>query len=337
MNKQKKILIWEVNWLGDVIFSTPFISVMRRNYPDAYIACAVVPRCKDILETNPNIDEILLYDEKGISRSFMAKILFTLKLKKRGFDTVFLLKDSLSRTIITWLAGIKIRVGHDSKKNHFLTHPTKTHIADQHRVEDSLALERKMGIDTENQGLEFYYTEKDASVIDDFFALNKITKNDKVIAINPGGNWPNKRWIPEKWAELADILMEKYNAKIIFSGSSNDVDLYLMIQDMMKNNAYSVCGKTTIRQAGALFNRCDMVISADSGPVHIACALQKKIIALFGPTDPKITGLYKHKENIIIQKDVKCNIPCYKDNCDNFRCMKAISAEDVIAEVDKLL
>jgi len=337
MKKQKKILIWEVNWLGDVIFSTPFISVMRRNYPDAYIACAVVPRCRGILEANPNIDEVNSYDEKGISKGFFAKLFFILKLKKRGFDTVFLLKDSLSRTIIAWLAGIKTRVGHDSKRNHFLTHPTKTHISNQHRVEDSLALERKMGIDTANKGLEFYYTEKDSAVIDDFFVINKITNNDKVIAINPGGNWTNKRWDPANWAKLCDMLIEKYGVKIIFSGAPKDVDLYLIIQDMMKNNAYSFCGKTTIRQVGALFNRCDLIISADSGPLHIACALQKKIIALFGPTDPKITGLYDHRENIVIQKDVKCNIPCYKNNCINFRCMKAISAEDVMAEVNKLL
>ena len=115
-----------------------------------------------------------------------------------------------------------------------------------------------------------------------------------------------------------------------FTGFPNFVTIYLTIQDMMHEKAVSFCGKTTLRQVGALMDRAELVITADTGPLHIALALKKKTIALFGPTSPAITGPYGDGDYVVIQKDVDCDIPCYKKSCGSYKCMENITVRDVL-------
>ena len=112
----KRILIWEQNWLGDVLFSTPFIKAVRKKFKNAYIAVIVNPSCKEILEGNPRINEIILYDEKHKDRGPAGMLKLIIRLRKKRFDAVFLLHRSLSRAIISSLGGIKKRVGYCYKK-----------------------------------------------------------------------------------------------------------------------------------------------------------------------------------------------------------------------------
>jgi len=118
--KNKRVLIFNVNWLGDVLFSTAVIRNIRRNYPDSYIACVIPGRCGLILEGNPNLDEVILFDEKGKDKGVFAQLRFIRLLAAKKFDTVFLLHRSASRAFICYLAGIPERVGHYTKKRGFL-------------------------------------------------------------------------------------------------------------------------------------------------------------------------------------------------------------------------
>jgi len=334
----KRILVWEVNWIGDVIFSSAFLRAIRKRFPDAYIACITVQSCKEVLEVNPNINEVIIYDEKLVHKGLLKKLKIIIDLRRKRFDAVFLLHRSLTRTLICLMGGIRKRIGYAYKKrNVFLTHKLKTTDKAHHRIEYFLGLARKMGADTEYQGIEFYVTDEDEAQAGQILNSNLVNDSDRLIAVNPGGNWAPKRWPARKYAELCDRLIQELKVKVIITGAEKDVDLYLNIQEQMHEKAISVCGRTTLRQLGCVFKRSELLISADSGPLHIALAMKRKVIALFGPTSPEITGPYAGADCVVLQKDIGCVIPCYEVDCVTNRCMDAISVDEVFDQAKKML
>jgi ADP-heptose:LPS heptosyltransferase len=148
--------------------------------------------------------------------------------------------------------------------------------------------------------------------------------------MHPAGNWLPKRWPKENFARLADELIERFNTKIIFSGSQNDSNIISDILSLMENKAVDLAGRITLKQLGAVFMRANLVVSADSGPLHISIALNRPTIALFGPTSVDITGPLTKENIIVLQKYVGCVIPCYKQDCLDNRCMKQISVQEVL-------
>jgi lipopolysaccharide heptosyltransferase II len=334
--KAKRILIFNVNWLGDVLFSSATIRNIRRNYPDSYIACAIPSRCYPVLKDNPHLDEVLIFDEQDRHKGMLAKLNFVNLLKKKKFDTVFLLHRSFSRTLICRLAGIKERIGHYTKKRAFLLTkkimpPPKDSL---HRIDYYLDVIEKSGLRVEDRYLDFYVSPQDEAQVDNFFKKHSIKPGDFVVALNPGGNWMPKRWPPDYWAVLADKLIGQYKAKVIITGSIADLLLAGQIKDAMRQAPLVACGVFNLKQLGALARRVDLFITADTGPLHIANAVgAKKIIAIFGPTAKSITGPYPATNVMVIQKDVGCCIPCYKVKCSDNRCMRAVTPEDVLAKV----
>jgi len=334
----RKILVWEVNWIGDVLFTTPFLRALRNRFPESYIACIAAPRCQGILEANPNINEVIVYDEKNLNKAFTDKISLIIKLRKEKFDVVFLLHRSLTKAIICFFAGIRQRIGYSYKKRNFLlTQKARNYSIDVHKIDYFLGLAKKIGADVKNTALEFYTKPEDEHYIDQFLLNNKILPSDKIVILNPGGNWDPKRWPAENYAKLTEELIKKMGVKIIVTGAEKDLDLYLKIQENIKEPIISVTGRTTIRQLGALFKRAALVISGDSGPMHVALAVRAKVIAIFGPTSPALTGPYGPGRYKILQKDVGCIVPCYNQECKSLRCMKAVEVEDVLREAILML
>ncbi|HNW39033.1 MAG TPA: lipopolysaccharide heptosyltransferase II [Candidatus Omnitrophota bacterium] len=338
--KAKRILVFNVNWLGDVLFSTATIRNIRRNYPDSFLACVIPSRCYPILKGNPYLDEVIIFDEKDRHRGMLEKLHFVSLLKKRKFDTVFLLHRSFSRALICRLAGIKQRIGHYTRKRGFLL--TKKIIPPArdslHRIDYYLDVIEKSGLRVEDRYLDFYFTPADQEEVDNFFKKNLILPQDFVVAINPGGNWMPKRWPPDYWARLADKLISLTGVKVIITGSISDLLLAGKIKEAMRQVPLIACGVFNIKQLGALSKKVDLFITADTGPLHIANAVgAKKIIALFGPTAQNVTGPYPPVNVVVLQKSAGCRIPCYKVQCPDNRCMQAITPDDVLAQVKEIL
>jgi lipopolysaccharide heptosyltransferase II len=329
--KAKRILIFNVNWLGDVLFSTATIRNIRRNFLDSFIVSIIPSRCYPILKDNSHLDEVIIFDEKDRHRSFLAKLSFTQFLKRRKLDPVFLLHRSFTRALICRFADISQIIGYHTKKRSFLL--TKNIITSPkdtvHRIDYYLNIIEKAGLKAEDRHPEFFITEEDLKFVDGFLNKKSITKDDFLIGINPGGNWSPKRWPKEYWAVLSDRLIKEFGAKIIITGSPQDITLAKDIRDLMSERPIIACDVLNLKQFGALCKRLDLFITADTGPLHIANAVNtKKIIAFFGPTSPNVTGPYPTRNIIILSKDVGCKIPCYVVNCKDNRCMKAITVED---------
>lgn len=333
LNSNKRILIFNVNWLGDVLFSTAAIRNIRANFTDSFIACVVPSRCYQILKDNPHLDEIIIFDDKDRHKGILAKLDFVTLLKSKEFDTVFLLHRSFTRALICRLAGIPKRIGYYTKKRGFLlTESIRPPAKDTlHRIDYYLNIIEKAGLRVEDRFLDFSVGEKDEEFVRDFLSKQKISKGDFLVAINPGGNWLPKRWPKEHWSKLSDKLIGELGAKVIITGSVSDVSLGREIRDAMKKKPILACGILNLKQLGALCKRVNVFITADTGPLHIATAVgAKKVIALFGPTLPEITGPYPVKNATIFRREISCKLPCYKVHCQDNRCMKAITPEEVL-------
>ncbi|MBL7157120.1 MAG: lipopolysaccharide heptosyltransferase II [Candidatus Omnitrophica bacterium] len=337
IKEYKRILIVEVNWLGDVLFSTPFIRAVREKFKNAHITCMIAPRTKEILEHNPRIDELIIYDEKGTHKSLLGKWRLVSQLRKKEFDLAVLLHRSFTRAFMTYLAGIKERAGYRTKKRgSLLTHPVEAPWEPLHKVEYFLKIAKSLGCNISNKDYEFFITGNEREYIEKELSKTAVEKEDFLVVINPGGNWAPKRWDEENFASISDILISKYKVKVVASGAEKDIERTTRIKKRMKENLITFAGKTNLKQLGALLERANVVISSDSGPMHIAVTMKSNVIALFGPTSPRLTGPYGNGSYRVIQKNVECEIPCYDLACDNYRCMKAITVDDVLEVFDHL-
>ena len=348
-------MIFNVNWLGDVLFSAATIRNIRRNFPESFIACIIPSRCYPVLKGNPYLDEIIIFDEEDRHKGIREKLKFAQLLKHKRFDVVFLLHRSFSRALISRLAGIPERIGYHTRKRAFLltkkiSPPAKDTL---HRIDYYLNIIEKAGLKVEDRYTEFFIGDEDINFVDTFLSKQNIGKvvllrqgfeglspealakgDDFLVAINPGGNWLPKRWPKEYWARLSDRLINEFGARVIITGSASDLPEAAEIQHLMVGKAILTCGVFNLKQLAALCKKLNLFITADTGPLHIANAVgTKRIIALFGPTSPKITGPYPDKNVIILSKDLGCKIPCYVVDCKDNRCMKAITVDDVIKQI----
>ena len=325
----KRILIVEVNWLGDVLFSTAAIRAVRKNFPDSFIACMVVPRAREILEGNPNVDKLILFNDKNL----FSKLLLIFRLRTQNFDTVFLFHRSFTRLLLCFLAGIKTRIGYYTRKRGWLlTHKiVPADITSMHRGLYYLELLKRAGLVIEpSPKTEFFIPQDARDYIGQTLKDCGIKEGEKFIVLNPGANWLPKRWPAEYFAKLAEHLITELNVAVVFSGAAKDSRLITEIVNKMDSEPVQLCGKTNLKQLAALFEKAAVVVSADSGPMHIANSVGARLIAIFGPTSVRITGPFGSGYYNTLHKDVGCVVPCYAKNCQDNICMSKIIVDDVI-------
>jgi lipopolysaccharide heptosyltransferase II len=334
----KRILVVNVNWIGDVIFSTPFIKAVRDAYPDSHIACLLHPRCVEILKGSPRIDEIIIYDEEGKHKSVFGKLKLVFYLRKMKFDIAFMLHRSFTKAFLAFLAGVKERIGYPTKnRGVLLTRVIDLPDEEIHKVEYFLNIARGSGIEVREISYEFFIQDSDRQNINSFLKRHGIVDKDRLVVLCPGGNWDPKRWPKKNFALLADMLAEKLGVKIVLSGAKKDAGLVEEIRSMTKCAPVISCGQTTLKDLGALLERASLVIANDSGPMHLAVAMKSNVIALFGPTSPKLTGPYGKGKYKVIWKTEGCEVPCYDVTCTDNRCMSLITVEDVFEEAERSL
>lgn len=335
---EKRILVINVNWIGDVLFSTPFIRAVREAYPEGYIACLLHPRCKEMLESNPRLNEIIIYDEEGVHKRLLGKLKLINILRKKRFDVAFILHRSFTKALMATLAGVKERIGYPAKRRAMLlTGQVEEPGEEIHKVEYFLKIAKAYGITAKSRSYEFFINETDRNFIKDFLRTSGVSEKDILVVLCPGGNWDPKRWPKENFARIGDALAERFGAKIVISGAKKDVSLAREIEGMMTAKPIISCGKTSLKELGALLERANLVIANDTGPMHIAVSQKTKTIALFGPTSPKITGPYGDGDYRVISKYEECEIPCYDFTCTDNKCMGAIKVDDVLKESTDLL
>ena len=255
----KNILLMNVNWLGDVLFSTPAIKALKRESEGGRIYVLIHPRCLQMLENNPNIDELIIYDEDGIHKGIFGKLKLIRELKRKNIEVAYLLHRSFTRALIAYLSGIPKRVGYFYKKRSiFLTDNIKLKdVRKVHRADFYLGVLEGSGIKVTEQDkkIEFYINDEDRLAVAGILKKEGIGDTEDIIVLNPGANWLPKRWSAENFASLADNLIEQYSKRLIISGSKNDQGLVDEIASLMKNTSINLSGKTNLKQLAALFEK----------------------------------------------------------------------------------
>ena len=335
----KRVLVVNVNWMGDVIFSSPIFTALKTAYPQVKISCLAVPRVKAVLESIPGIDEIIVYDEHGAHRNPFAKLRLIHELSQKHFDTAFLLHRSLTRALFVFLAGIPQRVGYDAKgRGAFLTRKVKT--VDEptiHRADYYLNVLESFGVVVPSRTSFLTVSSDSEREIRDTLKEHEVAESDFLIVVHPAGNWDLKRWPAQYFFLLIEELLKDGKTKVVISGSRDDVALAAEIAAGSHGKPVILVGKLDLKQLMALMKRADCVVSADSGPLHIASSVGTDVIGIFGPTRPEITGPRGSGRSVILQRDVGCNRrPCYNLGCPDNTCMQAVSVKEVLDAIRQI-
>jgi lipopolysaccharide heptosyltransferase II len=334
----ERILVFTTKGLGDALFLSPLIVSLKDSFLQSHLAVLCVPRVEEIFRNNPDVDKIIIFDERGKQKNLVSRLGLVFKLRKERFDIAFIVKPSLSRALLLKYAGIKELIGFNNPKSGWLLTvrippPRKA----LHKIDYFLSMAEYLGLKINQRKYIFYPSWQDKIYIEKLFTEERVPLNLPLIIINPGANWYPKRWPLENFTELIKKVKEQFPVNILITGAYKDKDLSQSIIRESGREVFDFTGRTTLGQLGALMQEADIVISADSGPMHIAAAVGKKVIALFGPTSALITGPYPLGEHIIIQKKVSCSVPCYDKECRDYRCMKAITVDEVLEKVEGLL
>ncbi len=338
----KRILIVRTDRIGDVVLSTPVIKALRAAYPKSYISMMVSPYAKDIVDGNPYLDEIIIYDKDVKHKSWWDSIRFASNLKKKKFDLAIILHPTNRAHLITFFAGVQRRIGYDRKLGFLLTDKIKhtKQLGQKHELEYNLDLVRQLGIEPRNKDLFMPIKEDSEKWVNELFIKEGIKNTDRLLAIHPGASCLSKIWPNERFAVVADRLIEKYGFKVLVVADSRHVNLVQNVIKHMRHPAINLAGETSVSQLASLLKRCQLFISNDSGPMHIASAVGTAVISIFGRNQrglsPQRWGPVGKKDKIL-HKEVGC-IECLAHNCvRGFICLKAITAEDVLKASESII
>lgn len=340
--KYKRILVVRTDRIGDALLSTPVVRALRRAFPSAYLAVMVSPYTKDVFEGSPYLDEVIIYDKEGKHKSWFHSREFALNLKKKKFDLTLVLHPNNRVHLVTFFAGIRRRIGYDRKLGFLLTDQLKhtKQLGEKHELEYCLDFLQPLGLESGDKDLFMPIKAESEAWVDGVFAQQAIQKTDKLLAINPGASCPSRIWLGERFAEVSRRLAEKYGFKVILVGGPKEMKIADIVLKSMQSSVVNLSGKTSLSQLASVLKRCDLLISNDSGPVHMASAVGTPVISIFSRNkkgiNPTRWGPVGKKDKIL-HRTVGC-IECLAHNCrKQFACLKAITVDDVLQAADEIL
>lgn len=335
-----RILVVNQNWIGDVLFSTPAIRAIRKQFPGSFLASLVPPRCKTLLIHNPYLNEVMVHeDAHSFGGAFLAANLIG-KLKAGHFDTAIFFHPSRTKVFLSKAAGISERIGYLglSGERRFLTRGVPLPDKSLHKTDLFLNLLKEIGVASDGRAPDYFPGEEDER---DFVSLCRdvgAEKGEPYVVVHPGGNWALKRWPADFFAEWIRLFLKEYPSRVFLCGTSSEIHLSeQIVSSVGSGRVISLCGKTSLGALALLLKKSRLFLSNDSGPIHLAASQGTKIIGLFGPTSPELTGPLSDGACAIIRKNVGCEVPCYFRSCHYRVCMEWLTPEEVFEKAKELL
>jgi heptosyltransferase-2 len=325
-----KIVVRAPNWIGDVVLSFPALESLKRNLPQAQIWIAAREEVQDLYSSLDFVKGIIPLPGLNNFRNLREA---SKKIKEYDFDIGLLLANSFSSALLFFLAKIPQRWGYSRDNRGFLLTkgvPFKNLDGPaSHQVNYYLNLISGLGFQTSDPELVLPLSSREKDWVKNELSASGYDQKKPLIILNPGAYYgPAKRWPASRFAELASMLQEKNKAQILIVGSAEEVELVESIASSMTERPINMAGKTTLLQLAELISLADLFITNDSGPMHITNALRVPLIAIFGPTDPRVTGPF-HQPSAVIKKEVPC-WPCSYRACPfDHRCMTEIEPEEI--------
>jgi len=326
------IVVIRIDRIGDTVVSLPAIKALKDMFPACHLAVVLQPQNLLLLENTSWIDELIPY------RSFIQSVKL---LRKKNFYMAidFLMDYSLKTALIAFLSKANVRVGFDIEaRGRFFNLTVKPGSERKHMSKHILDLIRLVGgacgkieESIEESDPRLFISEQDKFFADEFLKQEGIKSEEILCGLHPGGYFPSQSWTQEGFAELAQRISQKYNARIIIVASAQEKRLVYNLASLMKTKPVLALG-LTLDKLASIIARMDIFICNHSGPLHIACALGVPTVSTMGPTDPALWWPHG-KDHIVIRHDLPCS-PCNFGSCRKHKCMESITVSEMEEAVD---
>jgi heptosyltransferase-2 len=335
---KERFLVIRTDRIGDVILSTPVPEAIKRKYPNSQVTMMVSSYTRDLFNHNPWVDEVITYDLENIKGFFKL----VKSLREKGFDVAILLRPDLRLALILFLSGIRVRIGTGYRAygflfNHRIYQHRKT--IEKHEVEYNLSMLFPVGIFKEKTMPRIYLSSEEERYSRRIFEDLNIREEDVKIVIHPGSGHSSLNYPLEKFALLADKLIEGFSSKVILTGNKNEEELSEKMRALMRNQPFNLTGQTDLRALCSLLKGADLLICNSTGPMHMAAALGTPVLALFSPlfvASPRRWGPYGEGHEVI-SPPVKTCYKCNPERCSDFNCMEKIDPEEIILRIKRIL
>jgi len=340
ISRINRILIRSTNWVGDAILTTAALRAIRKNFPDAEISLLAKPWVAPIFYNNPHIDHLVPYDTAGRHHGWLGKVRLSKALRRGKFDLAILFQNAFEAAILAYLAGIPSRLGYKTDGRHLLlTHGIhlKPQLKQVHEIEYYLGILKGAGLKSDGQDLTLLVSEQEQREIEAFLARYQIGREETLVGISPGATYGSaKCWFPEYYAALCDRLQKSLEASIVILGGPDDESVGAQVSQYMESPSVNLCGKTSLRQAVAIIERCQLLVTNDSGLMHATAALDIPLVAIFGSTNPVTTGPSSPRSRVV-RVPIPCS-PCLRPKCpEDRRCMQEVTVDMVYSVAEALL
>lgn len=315
----ERILIIKPSSPGDIIHALPVLEGLHRRYPAARIAWLVASPFANLLERDKRIHEIILFDRKrfgrlGRSLSVTGEFWeFVKSLRERAFDLVIDLQGLFRSGFLSMASGAKVRIGFaDAREMSPLFYTDKIPASPSreiHAADRNYRLASMLGFGDVPMDFSVELDDDDRAAAAKLLAESGIDASSPFVMLVPATRWETKCWPADRYGMLAAMMHRERGIRSVLVGGPADVPLGQSAVNASQGAAANLCGKTTLRQLAALVERAAIVVTADSTPMHLAAALDRPLVALFGPTSPERTGPYGRAQDVV-RIDLECS-PCY--------------------------
>ncbi len=336
------ILIVKLSAIGDVIHTLPSLAALRRCYPDAHISWVVEEAASDLLADHPMLDRVLVSRRKrwvrdlreGRNRSAVFREVrdFLSVLRDRPYDLVIDFHGLFKSAVVVLLSGGRRRLGYDSLQegSGLVLNEKVPEDMTRHAVDRYLDFPRHLGCNVGKPEFPIGLRESHLRRVKELLVAQSVDTASGFVAISPVAYWETKLWDEVKFAAVCDLIVRELGRPVVFTGESPEGPI-TRIRERMNTPSASLAGATTLRELAALYREASVLLTTDSGPMHLAAAVGTPVVALFGPTSPERTGPYG-EGHIVIRRGLGCS-PCFRKACETLECMKTITVDEVFRAV----
>jgi len=328
----KKILVIKLRGIGDVVLSTIVLDSLKTNFPNAKIDYLTEKASFPVLKDLPQINEIIEFNRKNT----IKRLKLFPKIRANKYNLVLDLFSNPATAQLAFFSGARYRIGFPYRGRKYaynLFGPSergKFHAGLLH-----LEVLKRIGLKISSHKL-YFNLDKSAYLFANKYISSVNLENNLVVGLIPSGGWSSKRCEPKKFAEIGDEISEKFDAKIIILWGPGDLNDAEEIKALMRHQAL-LAPKTSLREMGALISNCSLIVANDSGPMHIATALNVPVLSLHGPTDPKLQGPLGEKHEWIRLEELDC-IGCNLLECPKkHECFTELTIDRIMPKIDILI
>ena len=340
VRRQKNILIVKLGAMGDLILAIPGVRMIRAQFPKAHIALLVDSKLIPLVERCPYIDEFIAFDRK---KDFAVKRLLTVGkwLRHRSFDVSIDLQNTWKTHALAFLAQIPKRFGYRrGLLGSLLTHPVTEWNRSLSPIEHQFQVLRRAGVHKFDDEMELWTEPKADEEMTRLLRTAGFEQKKYTVGLFLGASpqWPTKQWPAENFKELARRLIDEMDCLVVLLGTGEDSPIVKSFGDALASRVLDETGKTNLTQLVSLIKYLDVIVTGDTAPLHIASAVNTKIVALFGPTEPK-RHMPPGNGHIALVKRISCQ-PCYHGHCTNSKhleCLRAITVDEVASAIERQL